>query len=128
MTATHAELRRELADLGCSNHGCDVVKRIGMGTNGPCHCLDVGSPAERRRLRGTLRMLRDLADDPSRDDLRLELQSRSCGADCCVAKPRGGMSTNGGCACFDGLDVRQRRRVIHAVGIYRQLAAGEPKG
>ena len=25
---------------GCSNHGCFIEKPVGMGTNGPCHCLD----------------------------------------------------------------------------------------
>ena len=25
---------------GCSNHSCVIKKPIGMGTNGPCHCLD----------------------------------------------------------------------------------------
>ena len=25
---------------GCSNHSCVIKKPVGMGTNGPCHCLD----------------------------------------------------------------------------------------
>ena len=24
---------------GCSNHSCVINKRVGVGTNGPCHCL-----------------------------------------------------------------------------------------
>jgi len=25
---------------GCSNHSCVIKPPVGMGTNGPCHCLD----------------------------------------------------------------------------------------
>jgi tRNA U34 5-carboxymethylaminomethyl modifying enzyme MnmG/GidA len=25
---------------GCSNHSCVIKKPVGMGSNGPCHCLD----------------------------------------------------------------------------------------
>lgn len=26
--------------FGCSSHSCRLIKPTGMGTNGPCHCLD----------------------------------------------------------------------------------------
>jgi hypothetical protein len=38
----------------CSDHGCVIAKRTGMGTNGGCHCVpSIGRkmfPEDRRRI------------------------------------------------------------------------------
>lgn len=44
LEALHERLR-EIG--GCSNHGCYVVRPNGMGTNGPCHCLENRHMAQR---------------------------------------------------------------------------------
>ena len=41
LQALDDELQARLTEIGgCSNHGCYVVKPVGQGTNGRCHCLD----------------------------------------------------------------------------------------
>ena len=43
-----AALKARLLEIGgCSNHGCYIVKPVGQGTNGPCHCLDDRYKAKR---------------------------------------------------------------------------------
>jgi hypothetical protein len=57
------EFERAMDDIGgCGNHGCLVVKPVGMATNGPCKCWADQFIAQRvmvnaRRLHNRLREL-----------------------------------------------------------------------
>jgi hypothetical protein len=61
------EYERSLVDIGgCGNHGCLVVKPVGMATNGPCRCWSDKFVAQRvmvaaRRLHTRLRELNPVA-------------------------------------------------------------------
>lgn len=52
------EIGEHLRDIGstlkygCGNHSCVLVKPVGMGTNGSCHCRDI--PASLRALADAL--------------------------------------------------------------------------
>ncbi len=127
---TRDEILAQLSELSCSNHGCEIATRQGMGTNGACHCFSGLTPNERVRLRESVHMLRLLADDPALRfaprrppaELRAELETRACCAACVLWKWPGGVSTNGPCSCFAGLGWRERRRAEQAMQLYRLLA------
>jgi len=45
---------------GCSNHSCVITgKKKGMGTNGPCHCIDGLSRSQVAILQSRLAMIGD---------------------------------------------------------------------
>lgn len=49
---------KETEFLGCQSHSCYLEKPKGMGTNGPCRCLDKLDIQMRMKVRLTLQRLR----------------------------------------------------------------------
>jgi hypothetical protein len=85
--------------------------------------LVAAPPLQRVRLRHAMRLLNDLADEPSQD-LRAELDGWGCGPTCSIAHGRGDMVRNGPCSCFVELGWRERLRAERAVQLLWLIVEG----
>lgn len=48
--------------MACQSHSCPLRPRVGVGHNGPCHCLDGLSPEVRAEVRSALLSIRALRE------------------------------------------------------------------